>query len=195
MKLRLTELTPLLIYANQIGADDQCTFLIKPEGHPVDAVLGVEERNINLQITLAAPLWGKPIGKLANPGYQHHQTMLALNEADIVSGWPPFVIEGGVARGMVDCLVGDDRDNACLTGLESALSRKSHFHGRECTLAVLARDFYFNLLDFSLFEQIVQRALRRSNLKFQSVAIFDSEPGFFVEQVVQPAASLTVRDA
>jgi hypothetical protein len=182
MRLRLSELIPLFIYTRQVGADDQCTFMIKPEGDPVDAVLNLGGDDIDFQITLAAPRWGKSPGGQANPGYQHHQQMDALNRAEIVSGWPPYTFKDGVAWGEIDCLVGDERDQACLSGLLDALSKKSRHDGRNCTLAVLARDFHLNLLDFSLFESIASQALDSSKISFQSVAIFDGEPGFFVER-------------
>lgn len=182
MRLRLSELIPLIIYTRQINADDGCTFVIKPDGDPVDAVLNVGGDDIDIQITLAAPVWGKSSGGQANSGYQHHQQMAALNTAEVVSGWPPYTLKDGVAWGAVDCVVGDDRDRACLSGLLNTLSKKSLHDGRNCTLAVLARDFYFNLLDFSLFQSIANQALDRSKLNFQSVAIFDGEPGFFVER-------------
>lgn len=179
MALRLKELLPLKLYADQTKLGDHETFLIMPEGDAVDAIVTSRDDTIKLQLTLAAPIWGN--SPETNSGYQHHQVMVALNQAKVVSGWPPFHIRDEVAYGEIQSLKGDDRDIACLSGLVAALRRKALFDGRGCTLAILARDFYLNLLELPLFEEIVGRALEAQPVAFDSVAVFDSEPSFFVE--------------
>jgi len=181
MALRLKELIPLRLYADHAGFSDTDTFKIMPDGAPIDAELSGADKRRLLQITLAAPMFRLAGGKDQSSGYQHYQIMRALNESEIVSGYPPYDIQDGIAVGTIQTLTNDQRDNACKDGLAEALKNKARFDGRGVTLAVLARDFYMQLSDSKLFAHLVKEVIQGIPTSFHSVAVFDSHPGFFIE--------------
>lgn len=108
--------------------------------------------------------------------------MVALNENECVIGHPPFTSKNGIATGAVTVISGEDRHNACHRGLTSAIANKASYDGRGYTLAVFAQDFYFQLLQATVFQALVDTVLRQHRLHFDSVSVFDSQPGFFVER-------------
>lgn len=178
MQLRLKETLPLKIYSDHQGLSDDDEFLLKPDGDAVDAVLWTNGNEKLLQITLAAPIWGLTE---RNSGYQYHQAMTALNRSEMAVGWPPYRIENEIAIGEIQTLTNVDRDDACTAGLIASLTGKAGHDGGGVTLPVLAREFYFNLLDPELFSALVRNAVCTCQLIFDSVAVFDSHPGFFIE--------------
>jgi hypothetical protein len=182
MKLRSEELVPLKLYADHLGLSDDQKFLLKPDGDPVDAQIVVANKTVNLQLTLAAPIWGTPKGGQANSGYQHHQIMTALNENECVVGYPPFTIEDGVAIGEIGAISNDDRDNACRNGLASAIANKALHDGRGSTLLIFAQTFYMQLLGVAVLDSLVDTILTKHRLSFDSICVFDSQLGFFVER-------------
>lgn len=180
MRLRNKELVPLKLYADHVGMSDGDQFLLRPEGDPVDAQIIAPNQTVNLQLTLAAPIWGSSTGSQANSGYQHHQTMAALNENEFVVGYPPFANENGVAMGTIGAISNRDRDNACLSGLTAAFANKALHDGRGSTLVVFAQEFYMQLLDVAFLGALVDAILNEHKLSFDRVCVFDSQPGFFV---------------
>jgi hypothetical protein len=186
IRLRNKELVPLKLFADHTRISDDEQFLLRPEGDPVDAQIVGGGRTLNLQFTLAAPIWGAGYGAQQNSGYQQHQLMVALNESECVVGYPPFITENGIAMGEMDAISNEDRDAACRRGLSSSTANKTSFDGRGCTLAVFARDFYKELLHATLFEGMVDAVLQNYRLRFDSACVYDSEPGFFVERRLQP---------
>jgi hypothetical protein len=176
MRLRNKETVPLRVFADQIALSDEDQFMLMPEGHYVDArifVAGGGSRDI--QITVTAPRWSEG-------GYQHHLFLKALNEHEFVVGYPPFNSDGEVAVGETDAFRNEDRDRACRLGLSDAVANKVRFDGRGCTLIVFAQEFYVQLLDVSLLSDLVDSILEDHALTFDSVCVFDSRPGFFVER-------------
>ena len=118
-----------------------------------------------------------------NSGYQHHQIMAALNENEFVVGYPPFANENGVAMGAIGAISNEGRDHACRGGLTSAIATKALYDGRGSTLVVFAQDFYMQLLDAYLLGALVDTVLSKQSLSFDSICVFDNQPGFFVERV------------
>ena len=108
--------------------------------------------------------------------------MVALNENAVVVGYPPFTSRNGIAWGEVCTISNEERDKACRKGLSAAVARKSMHDGGDCTLAVFAQEFYEQLLDAILFERLVDAVLAEHRLGFDSVCVFDNQPGFFVER-------------
>jgi hypothetical protein len=161
---------------------DNAEFILRPEGDPVDAQIVAESQTIDLQLTLAAPIWGSADGPQGNSGYQHHQIMSALNSSVVVVGYPPFRDENGIAMGTIDAITGKDRDAACRKGLASAPAKKALHDGHGCTLVVFAQEFYMQLLDASALGALVDTVLSEQSMSFDSVCVFDSHPGFFVER-------------
>jgi hypothetical protein len=180
MRLRNKELAPLRVFADHIGAPDDDQFLINPDGGPVDAQIIAERRTLNLQFTLAVPQWDES-------GYQHHKVMKALNAAQCVVGHPPFALDDGVAMGAIVAITNEDRDRACRRGLEAAIANKALQDGRAIKLAVFAQEFFLQLLDVQLLGTIVDNVLGSKSLSFDSICVFDSQPGFFVERRMQAA--------
>jgi hypothetical protein len=185
MRLRNKELVPLRLFADHLRISDDQHFLLKPEGDPIDAQIIDSGRALNLQLTLAAPIWGTGDGAQQNSGYQQHQVMVALNESECVVGYPPFRNEDGIAMGAIDAISNEDRNTACRKGLSSSIANKAPLDGRGCTLAVFAQEFNMQLLDITLFKELVDAVLKDYRLRFDTVCIFDSEPGFFVERYLQ----------
>ena len=183
MRLRNKELVPLKLYADHKGLSDADEFLLRPEGDPVDAQIVSANQTVNLQLTLAAPIWGSASGSQGNSGYQHHQIMAALDTNEFVVGYPPFRNENGVATGTVEIVSNEDRDIACRKGLTSAITNKALHDGRGSTLVVFAQEFYMQLLEVSRLGALVDALLRKQSLSFDSICVFDSQPGFFVERV------------
>ncbi len=183
MRLRNKELVPLKLYADHVGLSGDDEFLLRPEGDPIDAQIFTANQIVNLQLTLAAPIWGFASGPQGNSGYQHHQIMAALNENEFVVGYPPFHYENGIATGAFDVIGKADRDNACRNGLASAIGNKALHDGRGTTLVVFAQEFYMQLLDVSLLGALVDTVLSKQSLRFDSVCVFDNQPGFFVERL------------
>jgi hypothetical protein len=177
MRLRNKELVSLKLFATHMDMFDGDTFLLRPEGDPIDADLVASGQKLNLQFTLAAPIWA---GTHRNSGYQHHQIMAALNEHAVVSGYPPYVSRGDVAEGEIQTVTSDDRDRACESGLLAALENKALHDGRGCWLVIFAQDYYMQLLELCRFEALVEKALSQQRLSFDAVCVFDSKPGFFV---------------
>lgn len=180
VQLRNKELVPLKLYADHIGLSDDDEFLLRPDGDAIDAQIVAGNHLVNLQMTLAAPIWGAATGAQRNSGYQHHQIMAALNENEVVVGYPPFANKDGVAMGTVGAISNQDRDSACRCGLTSALANKALYDGGGLTLLVFAQEFYMQLLDASLLAALVDAILREHRLSFDRVCVFDSQPGFFV---------------
>jgi hypothetical protein len=108
--------------------------------------------------------------------------MSALNSSVVVVGYPPFRDENGIAMGTIDAITGKDRDAACRKGLASALAKKALHDGHGCTLVVFAQEFYMQLLDASALGALVDTVLSEQSMSFDSVCVFDSHPGFFVER-------------
>jgi hypothetical protein len=182
MMLRNKELAPLRLLADHIGVADNDRFLLRPEGDSFDAEVLAGKRTLRLQLTLAAPIWGTGNGPHRNSGYQHHQTMVALNEHGCVMGHPPFTCENDVAVGAVNVITSEDRHQACLRGLASAISNKKLCDGRGLILGVFAQDFYFQLLDTKVFQGIVDMVLTDHRLSFDLVCVFDQPPNFLVKR-------------
>jgi hypothetical protein len=174
------------LFADHTRISDDEQFLLRPEGDPIDAQIVGGGRTLNLQFTLAAPIWGAGDGAQGNSGYQQHQLMVALNESECVVGYPPFIAEDGIAMGETSVSSNADRHTACRKGLSSSIANKIPFDGRGCTLAVFAQEFYMQLLDTTLFKELVDAVLEDHRLRFDTVCVFDSEPGFFVERRLQP---------
>jgi hypothetical protein len=107
--------------------------------------------------------------------------MDALNDFGMVVGYPPFSAEHGVAIGAFGCVTSEDRDRACVEGLRIAIDNKATHDGRGCTLAVFAQEFYLQLLEVSSLSRLALTVLGECSLNFDSVCIFDSHPGFFVQ--------------
>ena len=106
--------------------------------------------------------------------------MVALNENEIVVGYPPFVSEGGIATGEVVAVSSEDRDLACRRGLRSALAKKKLHDGRGIILVVLAQDFYCQLLDCGSFSKLAEAVLAEQSFSFDTVCVLDEHDGFFV---------------
>jgi hypothetical protein len=181
MGLRNKELVPLKLFANHMCLSDDDQFLLTAEGDPVDAQITTVSGTLSLQLTLAAPIWGDGTGAQQNSGYQQHQIMVALNENECVIGYPPFAYENGVAIGEIGAISNEDRDRACRSGLASAIANKASHDGNGCILVVFAQDFYAQLSDVTLLRNLVDTVLSEYSLSFDSVCVFDSQPGFFVE--------------
>jgi hypothetical protein len=174
MSLRNKELVPLKLFADHRGIADNAQFLLRPKGDRVDADILEFGQTTHLQLTLAVPIWGPG-------GYQQHQIMAALNESDVVIGYPPFQHIDGVAHGKICSVSSEERDEACRRGLSSTIQKKALFDGRGYSLVVHAQDFYFQLLDRTSFAQLVGAVLAQHTLSFDSVYVLDSHEGFFVE--------------
>jgi len=108
--------------------------------------------------------------------------MVALNENEVVVGYPPFASDNGVASGEICAISNEQRDRACRGGLAAAIAKKALHDGRGCTLVVFAQDFYCQLLDCKLFAALVEAVLEEHRLTFDSVSVMDSHDGFFVEK-------------
>jgi hypothetical protein len=150
--------------------DDYASFTLLPVQSEVDVRVVTQREIIDLQFTLAAPNWGR--------GYRQHEIRQALNDCKIVSGYPPYKIEGGIAFGDNAVLEGSKRWEACVRGLEQALVNKLSQDGRGCVLAVYAEEFYFHLLELKDFNELCSEVLRRLALNFKSIWIFDHQAGF-----------------
>jgi hypothetical protein len=177
-----------MLLADHTHITDDDHFLLRPKGDPVDAQIIASSRMQNLQFTLAAPIWGMGSGPQQNSGYQHHQTMVALNQNEGVVGHPPFTYENGVAIGAVSVITSEERYEACRSGLSSAIANKALDDGRGCILVVFAQDFYFQLLDTALFQVLIEAVLNEHTMSFDSICVFDQQPGFFVERARRIAA-------
>jgi hypothetical protein len=182
MRLRNKELVPLKVFADQVGFPDEDHFVLMPAGDPVDARIVGQRETLDLQLTLAAPIWGSEKGPQQNSGYQHHQIVVALNENAVVVGYPPYAGTAGVAEGRIDAISNEDRDRACLKGLSTAVAKKAPYDGGGCALAIFAQEFYMHLLEVPPLELLVDAVLKEHPLRFDSVSVFDSHPGFFVRR-------------
>lgn len=184
MGLRLKETAPLKILADRIGWADDDSFVLMPEGDAVDVRVDVDGKSADIQFTLAAPHW-------RGRGYQQHSILKALNECECVSGYPPYSIgEDGIALGASGVLRDEDRWDACFVGLSQAIANKAAHDGRGCVLAVFAQEFYLQLLEPAHLRALGEIVVTGHSLSFESVCIFDNQPGFFIEfgeaSLVQP---------
>lgn len=195
IRLRNKELIPLLAFADHLGYHDNDTFSLMPEGHQIDARVSKAENIRNLQFTVTGPIWGRGGGSQANPGLQQHQIMKALNESDVVIGYPPFQTdemaaaddtEEVMASGQTTVLSQRDRDRACQRGLDYAFERKSRHDGWGSTLVVYAQSFYIQLLYPEDFVQLVQSVIKKWRLRFDAVCVLDENNGFFFEKTMMP---------
>ena len=189
MRLRNKELVPIKLFADHRGIADSAQFLLRPGGDRIDADIIESGQTTHLQLTLAAPIWGSRVGPHENSGYQQHQIMAALNENDIVIGYPPFESVDGVATGEICSVSSEERDEACRRGLSAAAAKKALHDGRGCSLVVFAQDFYCQLLDPASFAALVGAVLAKHILSFDSIYVLDSHEGFFVEFAGQGASA------
>jgi hypothetical protein len=181
MRLRNKELVPIKLFGDHQGIADSAQFLLRPAGDPVDADIIGSGRITHLQLTLAAPVWGAGVGPHENSGYQQHQIMAALNENDIVIGYPPFESVNRVATGTTCSVSSEEGDEACRRGLSATAEKKALYDGRGCSLVVFAQDFYLQLLDSASFATLVGAVRTQHRLTFDSTYVLDSHAGFFVE--------------
>jgi hypothetical protein len=181
IRTRNKELVPLKLLAQHICLPDEAEFLLRHEGDRIDAQIFSSVDALDLQITLAGPIWGNRAGAHENSGYQQHQIMVALNTSDCVVGYPPFGFKDGIATGEIAAVSSEDRDTACERGLSSAIANKALHDGRGCTLVIFAQDFYLQLLDVNILSALVDKVLGRYPVTFDLVYVFDSQEGFFAK--------------
>lgn len=170
------ETYPIKLLADHKGYPDEATFQLRPVAFPsVDADIDAGNKQFNLQITIADPIWGD-----ANGGYDNRLLLEALNRQEVVHGSGNFRRDGDQIVCDEPVRSGNDRAEACRKALVAALTRKAKPKGQSAArLLIYARGFAIHIVDEG-FATIAAEAMQEFERISSQCLPFDAV--YFVEE-------------
>ena len=183
MKLRNSEIYPLLDFARHIGVDQTALFTVCDKGNDVDVQLKEGDEIRRMQVTTAGPLW---TNKDKDWGVDYKLQMEKLKSEGRIGGIGPFRRDKttGTISNVEEAFTAEQVEPAFRAGLLAALGKKQHYRIPNCELLVRAEG-YAMCLRPELFVRLARESLDHVPMTgFSKVHIFDAQESYIHSQQV-----------